>query len=69
MLSWKNVREGDAYLRVSTDGRFVIRRKAVNKPAMLLRFSYELQDTGAGRTEELPTLQAARKLAMAWAGG
>jgi len=65
MLSWKNIREGDVYLRVSEDGRFVIRRHALQK-AGLYRYSYEVSDLHQGRTETLPTLQAARKLAMKW---
>lgn len=66
MLSWRNIREGDDYLRVSEDGRFVIRRNAVEKHGTF-RYSYEVTDTHQGRVETVGTLQAARKLAIGWA--
>lgn len=65
MLSWRNVREGDEFLRVSTDGRFVIRRNAVQKH-YVWQYSYEVSDLREGRVETVPTLQAARKLAIKW---
>lgn len=65
MLSWRNVREGDDFLRVSEDGRFTIKRHAVLKHGHY-RYSYEVSDTFEGRTETLATLQAARKRAIEW---
>lgn len=66
-LSWKNVREGSELLRVSRDGRFVIKRHAILSQRKVYNYSYELNDLVADRTKRCPTLQAARQLAEDWA--
>lgn len=67
MLIWRNIREGEDFLRVTDDGRFVIRRNAVKKND-LYHYSYDVQDLHEpGRHEVLTTLQAARRQAMTWA--
>lgn len=66
MLSWRNVREGDELLRVSEDGRFVVRREAILK-AGLYRYRYEVTDCLKNQQKVLETLQAARRTAESWA--
>lgn len=59
-MNWRNVREGSAYLLVSDDGRFVIKRTP--EPP----FTYEVEDLAEGRVATTDTLQGARRKAIAW---
>lgn len=66
MLSWHNVREGDELIRVSDDGRFVVRREAILK-AGLYHYRYEVTDYVKDQQKVVETLQAARRMAESWA--
>lgn len=66
-ICWRNVREGNDFLRVSEDGRFVIKRLVIEKPSGLLRYSYSVEDLERNQRDAVGTLQAARRLAMKWA--
>lgn len=65
-LSWNNVREGSELLRVSQDGRFVIKRHAKLSPHKVYNYTYELTDLDRDKQEIVPTLQEARRLAEKW---
>lgn len=59
--AWKHMREGSELLRVSGDGRFVIRRLDEKTVNGLFRYRYEATDYIDSATEELGTLQDAKR--------
>lgn len=66
-LIWKNIREGDDYLLISTDDRFVVKRAVVGTLAEACLFRYTVSDLVKGKTEPTDTLQEARRIALRWA--
>lgn len=61
--AWKHMREGSELLRVSDDGRFVIRRLSRKSKRGVLSYSYEATDYIDSAMDTFGTLQEAKRWA------
>jgi len=66
VISWKNIREGSELLRVSRDGRFVVKRLSRLSVKQVYSYEYELTDLTLDKQVTVGTLQEARHLAEKW---